>query len=547
MSRPVTAAVRVWLLAGLAAMLSSFFLLAGGESARAAVPSRVAIILVDTNNSPSYARRLADERNQALEYARALAPDIRVGVIFFGNIAHVVLPPTTSRSRLTAALMSIQPAGTTSRGIRSALADAVAEINRFGAAAHSRVLVLSDAESIYVPVPAIAVPVDAVLSKYDGDDYPGRLHHLIAATKGSLVSPSSVAALAAAFPPLPSAAASPPPQIAPSTVRPPSISLFIVLGLVFIVLFYLAMLLVRSLRPGKGRPNLLRSIERYGPQRVPGSAAASDVTDESPITRRAVGIMSRLLKARDAEPRLARRLDRAGISRSPAEWALLGVVGSVVLVATLTVMLGSLLVGGLTGVVAGYAGMRLFLSLKIARRSRAFDEQLPTVLQLVASSIASGFSLAQALDAVVRENSQPASGEFARALAETRIGIDLADALDEVADRLRSPDLRWVIMALRIQRETGGNLAEVLRNTVATMRERAYLRRQVRSLSAEGRLSAYVLLALPVVVSGWLFLTDPSYMRPLYLTFLGLTMLVGGLVMVTVGSLWMRKLIKVEV
>jgi tight adherence protein B len=189
----------------------------------------------------------------------------------------------------------------------------------------------------------------------------------------------------------------------------------------------------------------------------------------------------------------------------------------------------------------------VILNVKISRRSAAFDEQLPNVLQLVAGSLQTGFSLAQALDGVVREDTQPAAGEFARALAETRLGVDLDVALDGVADRLQSADLRWVIMAVRIQRETGGNLAEVLRNTVATMRERAFLRRQVRTLSAEGRLSAYILLGLPVVVGGWLFYSNPSYMRPLYTTFFGISMLVTAGVLFIAGAFWMRNLINIKV
>jgi Flp pilus assembly protein TadB len=119
--------------------------------------------------------------------------------------------------------------------------------------------------------------------------------------------------------------------------------------------------------------------------------------------------------------------------------------------------------------------------------------------------------------------------------------------MDGVADRLQSADLRWVIMAVRIQRETGGNLADVLRNTVATMRERAFLRRQVRTLSAEGRLSAYILLALPILVGGWLFYSDPSYMRPLYTTFFGVTMLTTAAVLFVLGAIWMRNLINIKV
>jgi tight adherence protein B len=197
--------------------------------------------------------------------------------------------------------------------------------------------------------------------------------------------------------------------------------------------------------------------------------------------------------------------------------------------------------------VAGWLGARLLLSVRIGRRRTAFDEQLPDVLQLLASSLQSGFSLAQALDAVVREGSQPAAGEFSRALGEARIGADLADALDSVAARMDSQDMRWTVMAIRIQRSVGGNLAEVLRNTIATMRERAYLRRHVKALSAEGRLSAYILVALPILLGGWLFYSARSYMELLYTTTFGLIMLSGAIVLVVIGAFWMRAFIKVEV
>jgi Flp pilus assembly protein TadB len=265
------------------------------------------------------------------------------------------------------------------------------------------------------------------------------------------------------------------------------------------------------------------------------------------MAQTAVGLMEQVLKSRNAEPRLALRLDRGGVTRSPAEWALLGVCVSAGLSAVFTAFLGSVVFGVVVGVVVGWLVMRLTLDVKIGRRRAAFDEQLPNVLQLVAGSLQTGFSLAQALDGVVREGVQPAAGEFARALAENRLGVDLDVGLDGVADRLQSADLRWVIMAIRIQRETGGNLAEVLRNTVATMRERAFLRRQVRTLSAEGRLSAYILLALPVLVGGWLFYSDPTYMRPLYTTFFGVSMLVTATTLFIIGAIWMRNLINIKV
>ena len=313
-------------------------------------------------------------------------------------------------------------------------------------------------------------------------------------------------------------------------------------GAIFIALLGLALLVTRSLRSDDGRPHLEAQIERYG-QRHGQAAAHADGT----VASAAVGWVARMLQSGDTDRQLAKRLDRAGIARKPAEWALLGGCACVVLAALLTALTGNAPVAVIVGVLAGWLGMRLVLSFRIARRMAAFGDQLPTVLQLVAGSLRSGFSLVQALDAVVREEAQPAAGEFARALAEARLGVALDVALDGVASRMDSEDLRWSVMAIRIQREVGGNLAEVLRNTVVTMRERAYLRRQVRSLSAEGRLSAYILVAMPLLVGGWLMLTSPAYMRPLFTSPVGLGMLVGAALLLVAGALWMRKVITVVV
>jgi tight adherence protein B len=225
----------------------------------------------------------------------------------------------------------------------------------------------------------------------------------------------------------------------------------------------------------------------------------------------------------------------------------LGCFGSVVLAVVLILLTGSPVLGLFLGALAGWLAMRLIVSTRISRRRAAFAEQLPDVLQILAGSLQSGFSLPQALDAVIREDTQPVAGEFSRALVETRIGGELETALDRVADRMDSKDLRWSVEAIRIQRAVGGNLVEVLRTTNETMRERASVRRHVRALSAEGRLSAYILIALPLLVGAFLFVTRDSYMRPLYTTPLGLAMLTVGVVLVAVGTVWMRNVVKVEV
>jgi tight adherence protein B len=317
-------------------------------------------------------------------------------------------------------------------------------------------------------------------------------------------------------------------------------SLIVAVGCLFLAVFVIGALLIGMVRPDDHARRLAARIERYGSRHVPGRS-------DRPLARVAHRLMSPVLRIGDTEENLALRLDLAGIGWDPAEWALARVGASVVVALALTVFLGNPFIGVVLGGLAGWLGMKFGLNFKISRRRAKFADQLPDVLQFISGSLRSGFSLAQGLDAAVREDTQPIASEFSRALAESRIGVDLEDALDQVADRMASPDLRWTVIAIRIQRETGGNLAEVLSNTVETMRERAGLRRHVRALSAEGRLSAYILVSLPIAIGGWLFLTRRSYVHVLYSTVPGIVMLTFAAVLVGGGALWMRKLVKVEV
>jgi tight adherence protein B len=169
-------------------------------------------------------------------------------------------------------------------------------------------------------------------------------------------------------------------------------------------------------------------------------------------------------------------------------------------------------------------------------------------LQLIVGSLRSGFSLAQAIDAVVQDSTpSPLTVEFGRAIAEVRLGADLDSALERVAERVGNDDLAWAVMAVRIQRETGGNLAEVLETTVETLRERDRLRRHVQALSAEGRLSAYILIGLPFALAGWLLVVRRDYLSVLWTTSAGLTMLIGAAVLMALGIVWMLRWMKVEV
>ncbi len=322
-------------------------------------------------------------------------------------------------------------------------------------------------------------------------------------------------------------------------------SLLAGLGALFAALFIMAVIAFGSLaRTGQGR-DLVGRIERYGPRHTPATAA-EDAQGTGKVSRVALDATKRLMSPA-VQRRLTDRLDVAAVALKPAEWTLLGGCAAIVIAAALSLVTGYVLVGVLVGALIGWLGMRMTLSFLIRRRRAAFTRQLPDLLQLLASALQSGFSLPQAMDAVVREEAQPAAGELARAMAESRLGGDLEDCLETVATRMDSADMRWTVLAIRIQRGVGGNLAEILTTIAGTIRERGYLRRQVHALSAEGRLSAYILIALPILVGSWLFLTNPQYMHPLYTTTLGEFMLGGAVIMLVVGTLWMRHQIKIEV
>jgi Flp pilus assembly protein TadB len=322
-------------------------------------------------------------------------------------------------------------------------------------------------------------------------------------------------------------------------------SLAVGISAIFAALFILVVAVSGTLaRAGEGR-DLAGRIARYGPRH----GASPNIGDPSVADKAdsvVLGVTKRLMSS-EAEQRLSGRLELAAVTRKPAEWVLLGGCVAVVIATAASVLTGNIIIGVLAGALVGWLGMRMLLSFLIRRRRAAFAEQLPDLLQLLASSLQSGFSFLQALDAVVRETAQPAAGEFARALAEVRLGADLEDCLETIAARMGSDDLRWTVMAIRIQRGIGGHLAEVMLTTVSTIRERGYLRRQVHALSAEGRLSAYVLVAVPVVLGGFLFITRPTYMRPLYTTHVGELMLAGAVVLQVIGTVLMRQMIKLEV
>lgn len=239
-------------------------------------------------------------------------------------------------------------------------------------------------------------------------------------------------------------------------------------------------------------------------------------------------------------------LDAAAVPIRPAEWLVIR-CGSALLPAILLGVLLPWWLGLPVGALAGFVVPNALLGVRIDRRKRMFAEELPDTLQMIVSSLRSGFTLQHGIEAGVRDSTGPVAAELRRALSETRLGAELEDALEGVGERTGNPDMRWLTMAIKLQREVGGNLSEVLQITADTMREREELRRSVRALSAEGRLSATILVAMPVLIGTWMLLFRRAYIAPLYTEPLGVVMLGSAGVLMVVGTLWLRSVIRVEV
>jgi tight adherence protein B len=188
-----------------------------------------------------------------------------------------------------------------------------------------------------------------------------------------------------------------------------------------------------------------------------------------------------------------------------------------------------------------------FVSFQAGSRRRKFQAQLPDTLQLLSGTLRAGYSLMQGVEAVSQEVSEPMGKELRRVVTESRLGRPLEESMEGVAERMASADFSWAVMAIRIQREVGGNLSELLLTVADTMIGRERLRRDINSLTAEGRMSAIVLGLLPIGLGIFMFMLNPDYMNKLIETTLGNILLGVALLAMAIGFAWMRQIIKIEV
>jgi len=220
-------------------------------------------------------------------------------------------------------------------------------------------------------------------------------------------------------------------------------------------------------------------------------------------------------------------------------------VGVVALVALVTGFVALVIGGPLLAPPAALVvclAARTYVRRRKVQRQAAFADQLPDLLQLVTTALRSGYGLTQALESVAEEAEEPARSEFAHVMVESRLGRDLSESMRALSQRMESEDLEWVVGAIDINRDTGGNLSEVLGQVSATIRERQRMARNVRTLTAEGRMSAKVLTALPVALALWQWRANPDTFALLFHGF-GLVALIAAGIILALGSFWVRGIV----
>jgi tight adherence protein B len=276
-------------------------------------------------------------------------------------------------------------------------------------------------------------------------------------------------------------------------------------------------------------------------------ASVPDDDDEglSPVAGRAVELAGEVVERMDRQRSLGNLLERAKVPLRPGEFVIILGGGSLAVAAVLLLALGSAPVAAAGGILTVLIAAQV-LRRRVTKRTRAFSAQLPDALSLIASSLSAGHTFLRAVQMMCEESPPPMSEEFARLVAETRLGDPVVDALERMAGRLQIRDLDMVVQAIRIQQSVGGRLADLFHTLADVIRSRDEVKREVLVLTAEGRMSAYVLAGLVPALFLMIQLLNPRYVVPLY-SGTGLFILIGCALSVVTGVTVILRMVKIEV
>ncbi len=321
-------------------------------------------------------------------------------------------------------------------------------------------------------------------------------------------------------------------------------------GRVFVILAAvaagLATFLLMIILLGRGRPSSAAAVQsRLGllSDEVNGPTG---IFSKAALLRRVARSAENAAERRGASSMIENALEQASLPLKTGEAIIVAIGSSLFVFIVITAFMQSVVLGVVAGVVV-LVGSVMFVNVVASRQRKKFEAQLPDTLNLIATSLRAGYSLLQAVEAVGEEASDPTRREFGRAIGEIRLGRPMSDALGDIAIRMVSQDFEWTVLAINIQREVGGNLAEVLQTTSETMVQRNRLRREMKALTAEGRISAIVLSIMPIALFVFISGANPGYLDPLLQSSIGLIVMGAGALFILAGIFWMQKIVKVDV
>ena len=487
------------------------------------------------------AKNLEDQKRALTKYVRSLPPAIRVSIVTVGKFPTVIRDLTNERDATIVAVTDL-----TADGDAALLDGLVLAADQFETIAESKKQIVmftdgndqsssSTIDLVRTRLLNDGVRVDAITFT-TATANTATIDLLTGSTGGQAVAATDLkgvvdlAARTTQWARPVTAVIATPPSPTKKLLSSPLIR-YALMGLVFIAVL-MAMLSLTA--PGPEKLNLTGHKSDKKGVSTPVAGLAEKMTQ---VADKAIAKQGRT-KGINAS------LERAGINLRPGEFVVLAVALGTAFGAVAVLKFG-LAIGAPVGIFGMLIGAKVFLAQKIKKRANAFGEQLSDTLQLLSSSLRAGQSMMQALDSVSKEGDPPASEEFRRVIVEARLGRDVVDAMKAMADRVQSEDFGWVVPAIEINREVGGDLAEVLDTVAKTIRDRADLRRQVKTLSAEGRFSAFVLLGLPVAITAIIRTSNPEYIAALGRG-RGLYMAGGAIALMVIGAVWLMKLCKIE-
>lgn len=317
-------------------------------------------------------------------------------------------------------------------------------------------------------------------------------------------------------------------------------TLALIIGAVAVLFFVLG--IVSSLR---SRGGVQQRLEQYA-----GTTEAEVVDQTALDKRRATPIadtLNRALEGRRVATDLQTQLARADLKLTVGEFLAVQLIAAIGGGVIGYVLLGEVVLAVLF-VVLGWFAPRWYVSIRQGQRLKAFNNQLGDALNLMVNGLRSGYSVLQAMEAVAREMPPPIAVEFARVVQENQLGISLEQALANMLRRINSDDLDLVVTAINVQREVGGNLAEILDVISFTIRERVRIKGEINTLTAQGRYSGYVISFLPIVLGLILFVINKPYVSLLFTQgFCGWAMVICGLLMIGSGFLAIQRIVNIEV